>query len=417
MSPALLAYRLLTGAAEPLLPAVLRARARRGKEDSARLTERLARAPVARPPGPLIQLHGASVGEGLSLLPLAQALRAQAPHAALLVTSVTLTSASLLPGRLPGGALHRLAPVDAPGVARRFVAGWRPDLLVLAESEIWPNLLLAARRAGGRSALVSARLSPSSLRGWARAPGAARELFGGFDLVLAQDDATAAALAALGARDDGRLNLKLAGGPPPVDAAALQRAREAATGRPVLVAASTHPGEETVALDAYARLADRPDSPRLVLVPRHPERGAEVAALAAARGLGVTRQRAGQAFGSEPVHVADAVGELGLWFSLAASVWLGGGSSPALGGHNPVEPARLDAPTLAGPHRENWREVYARLGDAAPVAGDADALARLWTADLDSPDLARERARNARARLGDEEAAVAEAARRLLSLL
>ena len=417
MSPALLAYRWLTALAEPWLPTLLRRRARRGREDPARLDERLGREPGERPAGRLVWLHGASVGEGLSLLPLVQALRAAAPDATLLATSGTVTAATLLGDRLPPGVLHRYAPLDGLGVARRFVARWRPDLAVFAESEVWPNLLAAVGHAGGRTALVSARLGRSSLNGWARVPGAACEVFGGYALVLAQDDAAAAVLRRLGARDDGRLNLKLGGAVLPVDAAVLKAAHAAAGGRPVLLAASTHSGEEALVLDAFATLASREQAPRLVLAPRHPERGAEVAAAAASRGLRVSRQGAGEAFGPAPVHVADALGELGLWYRLAASVAVGGGWAAGVGGHNPVEPARLGAPLLAGPGRANWREVYAALGDAAPLVADAAALAAAWTADLDHPAAARARAARADVRLAREDGAVAEAARRLAALL
>ena len=417
MTPALTAYRWLTSALEPLVPLLLRRRAARGREDPARLAERLARGGEARPAGRLVWLHAASVGEGLSLLPLAEALVAAAPGVALLVTSGTVTSAALLSRRLPPGALHRFAPVDAPGAARRFAALWRPDLAVFAESEVWPNLLREVRRAGARTALVSARLSRSSLDGWARVPAAARAVFGGYDLVLAQDDAQAAALRRLGARDDGRLNLKLAGGALPVDEAALAALRAAAAGRPVLLAASTHPGEEEAALDAFLELVDRPDAPRLVIAPRHPHRGADIAAMAAARGFPVGRQGAGAAFGPAPVHVADALGELGPWFRLAASAYVGGGLQPGIGGHNPLEPVRLHAPAVTGPHRAGWEDVHRLLGDAVVTVADASTLAQAWRRDLDDPGAARARAARGAARLQGQDDATARAAARLLALM
>ena len=417
MTPVLGLYRALTAAAEPLLPWLLRSRVREGREDPARLPERLGRDDGERPPGRLIWLHGASVGEGLSLLPLVEALRTAVPDAALLVTSGTVTAASLLLRRLPDGVLHRFAPLDAPAAAARFVAQWRPDLAVFAESEVWPNLLRAVRRGGGRTALVSARLSQASLDGWSRAPGSARAVFGGYDLVLAQDDATAEALRRLGARDDGRLNLKLAGGELPADPQALAALRAASAGRPVLLAASTHPGEEAAALDAFLALADRPDAPWLVIAPRHPHRGVEIAALAAGRGFPVTRQGAGEPFGRAAVHVADVVGELGLWFRLALSVFLGGSLPAGIGGHNPVEPARLGAPVISGPHRDNGRDAFGALGDAVVTVADAPGLAAAWAADLDAPAAARTRAATARTRLGREEVEVARTAARLADLL
>jgi 3-deoxy-D-manno-octulosonic-acid transferase len=202
--PALALYGAAMRALEPLAPALLRRRAASGKEDLTRLPERLGRPTLSRPPRPLIWLHGASVGESLSLLPLIERLRSERPGATLLVTSVTVTSAELLARRLPPGVLHQYAPLDLPDAAERFLQHWRPDLVIFVESELWPGLLLRARAKGARLALLSARLSASSARGWSRAPSSAREVLTAFDLILTQDDDTAARLARLGARDHGR---------------------------------------------------------------------------------------------------------------------------------------------------------------------------------------------------------------------
>jgi 3-deoxy-D-manno-octulosonic-acid transferase len=371
-------YRGLTGLIEPLAPALLRARARRGKEEPERLAERLGRPGVARPEGRLVWLHGASVGEGLSLLPLVKALK---DKASVLVTTGTATSARLLAERLPAGAIHQFVPVDAPGAAHRFLQHWRPDLVVFAESELWPNLILGARRRGAKLALISARLSGASLDGWARAPGAAKELLSAFDLVMAQDDATAARLASLGARDDGRLNLKLLAEPLPVDAAALAGLQAAAGGRPVLLAASTHSGEEELVLQAFAPLRRRA---LLVIAPRHPARGEAAAALARDAGFTVSRQGAGEAFGESEVHVADALGQLGLWFSLAKAAFVGGSLVAGPGGHNPLEPALLRCSVIAGDMVENWGSVYDSMGEGLyrKVRNSAD-LAAAFEAALE----------------------------------
>ncbi len=416
MTPLPLAfYRVAAAVLSPLAPVVLRRRARRGKEDPQRLPERLGRASLARPPGPLAWLHGASVGEGLSLLPLAEALGARRPDLHVLITTGTVTSARLLAERAPPGVQHQFAPVDTPGAARRFVAHWRPDLAVFAESEVWPNLLRAARRARARTALVSARLSRASVRGWGRRPASARAVFGPFDLVLAQDDATAAALLRLGARDDGRLNLKRAGAAPPVDAGALARTRAAFAGAPVVVAASTHSGEELIALDAFMAL-DRPEA-RLVIAPRHPERGREVLELARGRAGSIALRSAGFTPESTRVHVADTLGELGLWYALADAALVGGSLLPGPGGHNPLEPARLGCPFVSGPHVENWREVYADLGEDAVFTADAPALARAWGDMLNHPAAARARGERLRARALAVDGGLAAAADRLAALL
>ena len=204
-APALTVYRLLLGLAEPLAPLILQQRAARGKEDRPRLRERLGWPSRTRPKGPLVWMHGASVGETLSLLPLIERLRAERPDLSLLVTSGTATSANLLARRLPADVPHQYAPIDAPRAAARFLDYWRPDLAIFAEGEIWPNLLLGAKARGAKLALVSARITEKTATGWGRYPRSAKQAFGAFDLTLPQDDASARRLLELGARVDGRV--------------------------------------------------------------------------------------------------------------------------------------------------------------------------------------------------------------------
>jgi 3-deoxy-D-manno-octulosonic-acid transferase len=296
---------------------------------------------------------------------------------------------------------------------------WRPDLAVFVESEIWPNLLAAARRAGVPTALVSARLSDASLRGWRRLPGAARALFGGFDLVLAQDDATALALSALGARDDGRLNLKLVGAPLPADPTALEAARRATGERPVLLAASTHPGEDEVVLEVFAWLKDRPDRPLLVLVPRHTARGGAIAETALAQGFRVARRAAGEVLdATTQVYVADTLGELGLWFRLARVALICGSLTPRIGGHNPLEACRLACPAASGRFVENWRGVYAALEAqrGVRIVDGAGELAGLLAEALTDDSALRDEARRAQVFAARQGGAVEAACGRLMAL-
>jgi 3-deoxy-D-manno-octulosonic-acid transferase len=398
-----------TAAAAPLLRAHLRWRARRGKEIAARLGERRGKGARRPPGGRLLWLHAASVGETLSLLPLLHALAARAPDLHVLVTTGTVTAAALLARRLPpelaARVEHRFAPLDVPRWADRFLAEWRLDAGALVESELWPNLIRAAQRRGVPMALVNARLSPRSARRWRRAPGLARELASAFSLVLAQTPADAARLGAMGARLALCLgNLKDAAAPLPADAAELARLRETVSGRPVFLAASTHPGEEEIVLEAHRRLVADCRLPGLltVVVPRHPHRGPEVAALAKGVGVAVARRAAGES--PEPdtaVYVADTLGELGLFYRLAG-VCLVGGSLVPHGGQNPLEPARLGCPVLLGPHTANFAETVARLlaaGGASRVEGNdpAAALASLVRAMLSDADRARRMAEAAAA--------------------
>ena len=380
-------YAAATGLAEPLAPALLARRANRGKEDPTRVRERLGHASVARPPGPLVWLHGVSVGESLSLLPLAQALNT--PGRTLLVTSGTRTSAELLATRLPAGVIHQYAPVDGPAAVRRFLEHWRPDAGVLVESELWPNLILGAKAMGVKLALVSARMTQASADGWARAPGAARALLTAFDLILPQEAQTRARLENLGARTGPTLNLKMVGDPLPYDPAELTRLKAAIGERKVVLAASTHPGEEEIIAGAFQ--ATGLDA-LLIVAPRHPERGATVAALLTAQGFKTARRGAGEPLDAgTQAYVADTLGEMGLLFRAADVAVMGGSFVPDIGGHNPLEPARLGVPIVTGPHIFNAAAIYAQMfiEVAAIETPDAAILTRDLRGLLTQPLIAR----------------------------
>ena len=367
LSPALALYQLATRLLEPLAPRLLDRRAAQGKEDPARVDERLGLSGLDRPEGDLVWLHGVSVGETLSLLPLVERFRRSRPDLTVLVTSGTVTSAELLARRLPPGVIHQYAPVDGPAAVAAFFDHWRPALGVFVESELWPNLLMAARARDIPLALVSARITEKTASGWSRARGMARRLLACFDLVLPQDTVSADRLIALGGRVDGLVNLKLSGEPLPHDAAAFSRLSAAIGDTPVIVAASTHEGEElalTRALDVL------PTHGLLILVPRHPERGPAVAAALEQDGYRVgLRSRGDGPDETGGVYVADTLGELGLFLRLADVVVMGGSFAPALGldpvgGHNPLEPARLGKPAITGPDASNWQAVAGLLRDA-----------------------------------------------------
>jgi 3-deoxy-D-manno-octulosonic-acid transferase len=412
----LILYRAATGMLAPIAPALLRDRAARGKEDATRLGERLGYAGTPRPDGALAWLHGASVGESLSLLPLVEALRTARPELSVLVTSGTVTSAGLMAKRLPDGVIHQYAPIDTPGAARRFLKHWKPNLTLFVESEIWPNLILTAKAGASRLGLLSARFSHTSLKGWRRFPRAAAAIFSSFDLVMAQDDGTAAALVDLGASDDGRLNLKRLGAPPPVDVGQLAELKTMAKQAPVLLAASTHPGEDGIVLNAFRGM--RP-GPLMVIVPRHPARAADIERLALTTGFTVALRSRGDAFGAGQVYIADTLGELGLWFSLARVAFIGGSLLPGPGGHNPVEAAQLGCPIITGPNLHNWRDVYADLfdADAAATANDATSLAAAFDEALDAPASTDARALRARGVVAKDEDALNRAATALINLL
>jgi 3-deoxy-D-manno-octulosonic-acid transferase len=392
------AYRIAMGALEPLAPTILRMRARAEKEDLERVSERLGRASMPRPQGALVWLHGASVGETLSLLPLVEALKGERPDLTLLVTSGTVTSAHVLGRRLPRGVIHQYLPLDTPTSARRFLAHWRPGLAVLVESELWPGLLLQAKANGARLALLGARLSEGSVKGWAKAPRSARTLLGAFDLILAQDAVSRTRIERLGGRVAGELDLKKTAAPLACDEAELARLKVEIDKRSVLVAASTHVGEDDIAAEALAATPE--PKPLLILVPRHPERGAAIAASMTQRGLIVARRGLGQPIAADvQVYIADTLGEMGLIYRLANLVIMGGSLTGGVGGHNPLEPARLGLPVVTGADTANFREAYAGLlsAQAAVQAPDRAALIRLVGALLGDPALMREMGLRAKA--------------------
>nr|WP_295107953.1 3-deoxy-D-manno-octulosonic acid transferase [uncultured Caulobacter sp.] len=400
-------YQAATGLLEPLAPAVLAGRARKGKEDPARIAERLGRAQVSRPDGPLVWLHGASVGESLSILPLVERLRAERPEVTVLVTSGTTTSAALLAKRLPGGAIHQYVPVDAPGAARRFIARWKPGLAVFVESELWPNLLLEAKAAGTRLALVSAKLSDRSFKSWSKRPDAARQLLSGFDLILAKDARAHQRFEALGGQVAGEADLKFGAAPLPAAAADIR------FDRPPLLIASTHPSEDEIALDAIVALPDRPP---VILAPRHVERGPAIIELAKARGL--TAALRSQPSDSADILVADTLGEMGLWFRLAGTSVIAGSLVEGIGGHNPLEAARLDCPAISGPFVDNWTSAFAGLEAAGGVVMTSpESLRDAIAADLADPATARERAARARAFVDTRDAEARAGLSRILELV
>ncbi len=398
-SPALTLYRGATATLGAFAGAWLGARVRAGKEDGARLSERFGRYTQMRAAGRVIWLHAASVGESGVALALVEAMAARDDSLSFLISTGTRTSAELVARRGLQRVTHVYAPLDRGDCVRRFLRYWRPDVGVFVESEIWPNLILAAKRAGVRLALVNARMSPKTLARWGRWRAAGARLAQAFDWISAADARTGEALSALrGAPAPVLGNLKLAAPAPHVDA----RARDALAGeigaRPVWLAASTHEGEDEIALAAHALLRRSHPDALLILAPRHPERGAAIAALA----QGAPRRSLFQPIGQAPVYIADTLGEMGVLYDLTPAALVAGSLLPHLKGHNPLEPAKLDAAILSGPYVESFADVFAALlasGGARQVNGAAtlaEAVETLW--------------RDARARTAQTEAARAFAA-------
>lgn len=391
-------YRGLTSLTEPIVRVYLGLRARRGKEDPLRMAERRGIASAPRPEGPLIWLHAASVGEAQSALALIDRLLAMRADVNMLVTSGTVTSASMLEKRLPERAIHQFVPVDLRRWVRRFLSHWRPDMALFLESELWPNLVLETAQRNCPLILVNGRLSARSFARWRKASGIAGPLMRSFALCLGQTDRDREHFAALGApRSEYPGNLKYSAKPLPSDEAALAAIREAVGDRPVWLAASTHPGEEDMAAAAHKAL--KKSHPRLltIIVPRHPSRGEEIAATLDVDFSVRRRSKNEQPDADCEIYLADTLGELGLFYRLAEIAFIGG-STGSLGGHNPLEAAQLDCAVIHGPDMTNFRTVAADLtaADAALSFESEAGLIRAVGRLLSDRDECRRLARAAR---------------------
>lgn len=420
MSLGLTLYRLGVALLEPFTPGILVSRTRRGKEDPIRHDERLGVASVDRPDGPLVWIHAVSVGESLSVLPLVERLRERRAQTTVLVTSGTVTSAELLGKRLPPGAIHQYAPLDTPGSSGRFLEHWRPDLAVFVESEFWPNLILGAKMQGAKLVLLSARITGKTARGWSRAPGLARTVLRAFDRVLPQDRASADRLAKY-TTPGPLVNLKYVGDPLGCDEAELARMRAQVGARPVVVAASTHPHEEAWISSAFQMMPSLDADPLLIIAPRHPERGDEVTALLRGWDRVVAQRSKGESIeAGTQIYVADTLGEMGLWFRLSAVAVMGGSFVAGIGGHNPLEPARLGIPVITGEGAFNFRDVYADMlvGGLAALQAETEAdLTRLMHELLADPARAKRIGEAAKAYAGKQSAALDDAWAELEPLL
>jgi 3-deoxy-D-manno-octulosonic-acid transferase len=379
-------YRIGATLLEPFAPILVRNRVKSGKERPERSGERLGRTNLARPGGALIWMHGASVGESRLLLDLFEALRTQRPDASALVTTQTTTSADMIAASAPQHVIHQMAPVDGPRAVTRFLQHWRPDAAVFAEGEIWPNMLLGLKRGRIPAVMANARMTTRSIDSWNSRKSSARALFGAFQFIGAADRQTAEGLGrATGHEITTVGNLKMAARitPPPQDKVV---PFVKAIGRPILLAASTHPGEDAFAIEAFAALRVSTPDALLVIVPRHPDRGSTIVDEARGRGFTVqqwSKERSPPQQGTSVV-VADTMGELLFWYAVAGGIYLGGATNQDVGGHNAVEPAQLGKRVFTGPHGYNFRETFEILAqnDALVIGKTAVQLADFWRAEL-----------------------------------
>ncbi len=375
------AYQALTSAGTALAPRLLEYRLQRGKEHPDRIAERRGEPSAPRLPGPLVWIHGASVGEFVSVLPVVERIRARGYP--VLMTTGTVTSAALAEKRLPPGAIHQFIPLDTPPFINRFLDYWRPDLALFVESDLWPNMILATSKREIPIILINGRLSERSFNRWRHLPRTIEALLRRFDLCLVRSADDAERFGTLGApRVAITGNLKLDVPALPVDASKLAILIRATQERTVVVGASTHPGEESILIDVHRRLKITFPDLLTVIAPRHPHRGAGIADIAiTARLRTAMRSRGELPLAGIDIYLFDTLGELGLIYRLVPIVFMGG-SLVNHGGQNPIEAIKLGAAILHGPHVSNFTEIYAeldRVGGANLVADAGDLTIRIGT--------------------------------------
>lgn len=391
-------YRRLTRWGVPFAGTILNWRLKRGKEDPERIQERRGIASIARPDGALIWIHGASVGEVLSILPVVEHIQKQG--FTVLVTSGTVTAAKTVAQRMPPQTLHQYVPLDTPKFVNAFLDHWQPGLALIAESEFWPNVLIETSSRNIPVVLVNGRLSQRSFGRWKNAKKTAKALLSSFDLCLAQDGEVAYRLQQLGAqRVLSTGNLKFDVMPPPANAHDMREMLRTIYDRPVFLAASTHRGEDEDVIEAHIEVMRKVPNLLTIIVPRHPERGGEIAHLVQEYQLvPAMRSRNHLPDRGTNIYVADTIGELGLFYRLAPIVFMGG-SLIKHGGQNPIEPAKLDSAILHGPYVHSFASIYSELNrqHAAATVTDTHSLAASLLRLLDDPALVRSMAQAAQA--------------------
>ncbi|MEZ0220896.1 MAG: 3-deoxy-D-manno-octulosonic acid transferase [Tardiphaga sp.] len=369
------AYRRLSAALTPLAPVLIRQRLKKNKEDPARLDERRGISQIERPAGPLVWIHGASVGEVLAAAALIERLRALGMR--ILLTSGTVTSAEIIAKRFPTDIIHQYIPYDSPRFVARFLDHWKPSLALFIESDLWPNLIISGAKRRLPMVLINARMSQRSFPRWQKFSATIGALLGRFEICLAQSETDAERFSALGSRSvvvTG--NLKLDVQAPPGDAVKLDKLMAVTRGRPIIVASSTHPGEEEIILETHKTLTSFFPKLLTVIVPRHAHRGADIAQMITVAGAQVAlRSREELPHAGTDIYVADTMGELGLFYRLSPVVFIGGSLVPH-GGQNPIEAVKLGASVVHGPHVFNFTDVYEAL-DGAGGAKLADSSEQL----------------------------------------
>jgi 3-deoxy-D-manno-octulosonic-acid transferase len=385
------AYRWAGAAAYPLIGTYVGWRATRGKEERGRRRERYGWPGRERPKGPVVWVHAASVGETVAVMPLIERISGFGINVVL--TTGTVTSAQVAHERLSDIIIHQYVPLDLKPAVSRFLAHWRPDLAIIAESEIWPITILELGARRVPQVLVNGRLSDRSFASWQKRPYLAEALFENLAHVVAQSELDGERFRALGARPvtvSG--NLKVDAAPLPVDEEALGFLERQIGERKTWAAVSTHEGEEIAAAEVHMMLRPHHHGLLTIIVPRHPDRAETLEAELAARGLKVARRsRNDPLVAQTDILLGDTIGDMGLYLRLTEIAFVGR-SLTSEGGQNPIEPAMLDTAVLSGRNVQNFREAYQRLieGGGAKLIRDRKMLAGAVNFLLSNPEKRRD---------------------------
>ena len=389
-------YRVTSTILSPLLKAALHYRKYLEKEDCSRLKERYGIASTARPSGKLIWIHGASVGEAVSILPLAHKLQLELPSHTLLITTGTVNAAAIMAKRLPRGCIHQYIPLDVPHWTNRFLNHWKPDTAIFVESELWPNLIFTCHKRKIPLILLNARISDRSFARWSRFPKLAKAILSCFSSCLAQSSKVEEKLNFLGANNVSTItNLKFAVAPLIYSQDELEQLSLLLANRSIWLAASTHPGEENMIAAAHVEIQKHIPNALTIIIPRHPQRGNDIAKDLTALGLRVSsRSKEEMPSKTTDIYLSDTLGELGLFYALSPIVFLGG-TLVTIGGHNPIEPAHLNCAILWGPHFKNFIEICKTFESAAKQISDKEELSKQVIELLKNSELCQSMAKKA----------------------
>ncbi len=384
-------YNTLIAILYPLvIKRYIKNRLNKGKEDSKRFNERIGRPTMPRPDGKLIWLHGASVGESISMLPLIQKILDTYPDAHVMVTTGTVTSADVMSKRLPERAFHQYIPIDNPFFTTRFIKYWHPDVALWFESELWPAMLSGIKRKNIPLILINGRISNKSFKRWQQFDFVCKELLSCFSLCLGQSEEDAYRLQVLGAANTLCLgNLKYAGLPLPIDEDKKNEVVTQIGSRTFWLASSTHNDEEIRIAKVHKRLKNQFPDLLTIIAPRHPHRGPEIKAEIEKLDLKVSlRSEKEKITPQTDIYVANTIGEMGIWYDIAQIVFIGGSLIPH-GGQNFIEPSRVRDAVIVGPHMHNFTDAMnrAKKADAIIQVTDTEELGEVIGQLLENKDL------------------------------